>query len=268
VINYSSRKLVFRQIYAPIDSSRKTAPEEVMVTLSAIRFISSQPRSQADYADLLFLIKELCAHYEKAKKTSIRITIIRSLERIVQPIDMTSVDAVEPSQIAMYVWLLISCRLNELHDLRRKASKWARDDDLRSSCLRLMGVILMNSKLDYFSENIDAYITHDLLPKPKVKPYIYESVLQLLRGRFYPESLVNIRKRIMGKYVVTDCYTPQALTRPAYEEGQDVIESRLTTLASRLFINRANNFGPDVINTCVQIIVQMAVQRYWCFFNR
>jgi hypothetical protein len=104
IINSFSRKLVFRQIYAPIDSSRKTSPEEVMVTLSAIRFISSPPRSQADYADLLFLVKELCAHYERAKKTSIRITIIRSLERIVQPIDMTAVDAIEPSQISMYAF--------------------------------------------------------------------------------------------------------------------------------------------------------------------
>jgi hypothetical protein len=150
--------------------------------------------------------------------------------------------------------------LNELHDLRRRASKWSRDDDLRPSCLRLMGVILLNSKYDYFRDNIDVYIQQDLIPKPKVKPYIYDSVLQLLRGRFYPESLGNIRKRIMGKYQVSDCYAPQCSTRPAYEEGQDVIESRLTLLASKLFINRANNFGEGVIGTCVQIIVQMAVQ--------
>jgi hypothetical protein len=76
-----------------------------MVTLSAIRFISSPPSSQSDYADLLFLIKEFCVHFDKAKKTSMRITIIRSLERIVQPIDMTAVDAVDPSQIAMFIYM-------------------------------------------------------------------------------------------------------------------------------------------------------------------
>lgn len=222
------------------------------MTLSLIRFISSKPESQADYSDLLYLIKELCTHFERNKKTILRISIILSLERVVQPIDLTKMLAREQYQVAI---------MNELYDLRKKAMKWAKDDDLKPSCFRLSGVILLNSPLDYFSQNIDQFIL-DLLPKSKVKPFVYDCVLQLLRGRYYVESLHNSRNRVFGSFSISESYRSDCISRPANEESQEVIDYRVQELAARIFIKRKNAIGFEHIEKCVEIVVQMAVHRF------
>ncbi|KAJ3226579.1 hypothetical protein HK099_004606 [Clydaea vesicula] len=245
------RSMVIKHIYSLVDHNKKSTSEEMLLVLSTTRYISSKPVTSNDFNELLYLINELCLHFEKNKKTIIRISIILSLERIIQPIDLTSFFPRESYEIAL---------VNEISEIAKKARKWMKDDDLKACCTRLLGIILINSKSDYFGQNYDSYINNDLFPKSKIKSFAYECALQILRGQYYLETLNNSRNRVTGNFSISDSYS--YLTRPRIEEVREATDNRIRDLSEKLFVRRKGPIGLENLNTCVQIVVQMAAQSF------
>ena len=147
--------------------------------------------------------------------------------------------------------------ISEIYELYKKVKKWTRDDDLKAGCYKLLGTILINSKADFFSQNIETYF-EDLFPKNKYKPFVYSCVLQLLRGNFFPDDLRNTLKKISGTFNKSVGYSSR--TRPFVEEAKNVYEARIADIADRLFVKRKGYLGIENVDVCSDILVQMATQ--------
>ncbi|KAJ3220359.1 hypothetical protein HDU67_000026 [Dinochytrium kinnereticum] len=240
------RGTIMRQVAAILDGNKKIPSEEIITILSATRYISILPRNDRDAQELAYLMHELINHYERNKKLVVRLSVIQALERLVQPLDYTSASSNQPWEIGMH---------SELVELFKFARKWASSEDLRPAALRLCIVIALNTRVDFFNQCIDILIS-ELFAKPKFKPYVYDCVLQILRGRYYVDTKVNARERIMGDLSLSSSYGH--LTRPYQEESFDVVTDRMKYFADLLFVKRKGPVPPEYLDTCVDVLVQMA----------
>ncbi|KAI9332311.1 hypothetical protein DFJ73DRAFT_897510 [Zopfochytrium polystomum] len=233
------RTEIIRQISTALDITRKTPHEEIILILSATRYISARPTNDKEAQETVFLMHELIGHFEKNKKPVIRLAIIQALERLVQPLDFAiRVQNPELWEVGMH---------NELIDLHKYARRWASSsDELRAAATRLCTIIVLNTTLEYFRANVDTLMQDIFAPvmSPRnsqkapiaIQPYVYECALQLLRGRY------------------------GYLTRPLGDETPDIVSDRLKNIAEALFINRRGPIGPDHLDACVEIIMQMGAQ--------
>ncbi|KAJ3288624.1 hypothetical protein HK104_008062 [Borealophlyctis nickersoniae] len=242
------RATIVEHIGSILDVGRKATPEEIVVVLSAARYISATPQNEGDAAQILHYMRDLSSHFDKAKKTVVKLAIIQAIERLVQPLDFTKSAIQEPWEVALY---------REVLDLHKRSRKWATSEDLRGPSLRLAVIILVNSPLDYFNQHIHAFITTDLCPKPKLKPHVYGCLLQLLRGRYYLDTRLHSRELAAGMFSVSEAY--QYLTRAPEEESPDVVTARLKEIADILFVRRKGLIGAENLDVCADIVVQMAV---------
>ncbi|ORY26372.1 hypothetical protein LY90DRAFT_513796 [Neocallimastix californiae] len=208
--------------------------------------------------DILYLIHELEAFLERHKKSSVRIAIIQTLERIVQPFNYWVVESVEIQEpqntYESTLWA-------EMIELYRKAKRWYTVDELKESSLKLITVILINSKIDFYAQNIEGYIAQDLFPKNKVKNHIFESILQLLRGQYFEDSKANSRAKLNDTFTIAPAWG--YLTRPVTEESAEAVTNRLQDFSERLFIRRKSPIPQEYLDTCVSIVLQMAAQNLY-----
>ncbi|KAJ3049692.1 hypothetical protein HK097_009334, partial [Rhizophlyctis rosea] len=160
------RPAIVSEIGHILDITRKPTPEEVIITLSAARYISSHPRSDRSAQTIETYLSHLLTHLDRSKKTSIRIACIHALERAIQPLDFTS------SQKTLTPWE--NTLLAFLKDLHKRAQRWVlTSEDLRPATMKLIAVLLTNMPPYYFAQHVDPYISVELCPRPKLKPHVY-----------------------------------------------------------------------------------------------
>ncbi|KAI8802456.1 hypothetical protein BJ742DRAFT_542930 [Cladochytrium replicatum] len=222
--------------------------EEIIATLSVTRYVSGKIARETQARQMTELIRDYCGLFDRVKKTAVRVAIIVALERLVQPLDYSAPSQIEPWETPL---------INEIVELHKRAKKWAQSEDLRGAALRLVAIILVNSKIDYFGKNIETYLREDLCGKTKIKPYIYDCLLQLLRGRYYLDTLLHARQRVNGTFNISEAYA--FVTRPLGEEASDEVVKRLREIADLLFVRRKGPIGEENLDTCAEIVVQMAV---------
>ena len=192
---------------------------------------------------------------DRTKKVTIRIACIHALERGIQPLDFTS------SQKTLTPWE--NTLLTFLKDLHKRAQRWVlTSEDLRPATMKLIAVLLTNMPPYYFAQHVDPYISVELCPRPKLKPHVYVCLLQLLRGRFYPDSKEGARKVVEDGEEGRDFVERfRFLTRPVEEEGKEVVTARCKEIADILFVRRKGAFGVENLDLVVEIVVQMAVHK-------
>ncbi|KAJ3196625.1 hypothetical protein HK101_008306 [Irineochytrium annulatum] len=242
------RGTIMRQVASILDVNRKIPSEEIIMVLSTTRYISILPRNDRDAQELAFLMHELIGHFERVKRNVVRLAVVQALERLVQPLDYTSPTANQPWEIGMH---------SELIELHKYARKWAGTEELRHASLRLCIVIVNNTRIEYFAQSIDP-LFNDLCPggNKKLRPHVYDCVLQLLRGRYYLDTKSNARDRVNGSFSLAASYGH--LTRPVEDESPEILTERIKNFADALFIKKKGPIGMDNLDTCVEIVVQMA----------
>ncbi|KAJ3084219.1 hypothetical protein HDU99_002584 [Rhizoclosmatium hyalinum] len=241
-----SQTEVLKQVFTVLDVAQKRTPDEIVLVLSSVRYIFTRP-SPDQSSETLRLIRELVNHFEKSKKTVVRLAVIQCLEKIVQPLDFTMSESLEP-------W---ESQLNrEMMELYKLVNKWGNSsDDLKAAATRVCVTILCNSSYEFFQPTV-AVLLVELAGKPKIKPYVYHSLLQLLRGRFYLDSKDTALSKLLGTFSAEEGYS--YLSRPAGEESQDAISDRIKYIADVFFVKRREKIPVDCIDVVVEILVQMA----------
>ncbi|KAJ3127740.1 hypothetical protein HK098_005857 [Nowakowskiella sp. JEL0407] len=239
---------ILANIFAVLDPLKKATSEEIVMVLSVSRYFSARPKTEKEASQLTHLIRELNLCFERTKRSVLRMAIIQALERLIQPLDYTAQTPIENFHVPL---------INEVVELHKRARKWTATEELRGAALRLIVIILVNSKMEYFGTHIDNYLNMDLCAKTKVKSYVYDCLLQLLRGRFYLDTRNHAREQTKGTFKISEAY--RFITRPFEDEVQDVIVLRLKQIADLLVVRRKGPIGDQNLDICADIFVQMAV---------
>ena len=227
------------------DSSRKAVPEEIALALSVLRYSFVQAETQSQGLDICDYLTDLLNCFEKSKKSVVKNAIIQTLERVIQPQYVFAHKTKEDNMI----W-------NEVGNVYKKAKKWATVDDLRVSSLHLMTIILVNGRIDFFAQNIDSYINTDLCSKAKIRPYAYQCILQLLRGRYYQDTLGHYEEALDGKYVNGRHFA--TLTRAPNEQSVGTVTGRLNGIAEMLFFRRKGPIPEEHRDISASIVAQIS----------
>jgi hypothetical protein len=127
---------------------------------------------------------------------------------------------------------------------------------MRAAATRLCINILLNCSIEFYGTCIDALLT-DLLAKKKA--HVHECVLQILRGRYYVDTRLNARARIHNNFSISLSYG--YLTRPVQDESTEAIADRIKVISEALFLKKKGPIGMEFLDTCVDIVVQMAAQK-------
>ncbi|KAJ3026654.1 UNVERIFIED_CONTAM: hypothetical protein HDU68_005289 [Siphonaria sp. JEL0065] len=237
---------ILKQVFAVLDHGQKRTPDEIVLVLSSVRYIFSRPLPE-QASDTLRLIRELVAHFERTKKTVIRLAIIQCLEKIVQPLDFTLSEGMEPWESQIH---------REMMDLYKTVTKWGNaSDDLKAAATRVCITILVNSSYEFFQPTVSALLV-DLVNKPKIKPYVYHSILQILRGRFFLDTKDTALSKLVSKFSKEEGFGH--LCRPFGEESQQIISDRIKFIADSLFVRRKDRIPTDCVDVVIEILVQMA----------
>jgi hypothetical protein len=182
---------------------------------------------------------------DKNKRIVIKQAIIKLLERVVQPFIFKNEKTAED----LLIW-------SEIEMLFKKARKWSTAQELRQCALHLMTIIMVNSRMNFFAANIDSFLCTDLCSKMKVRPYAYECLLQLLRGRYYQDTLMNYEDAIRGTYLTGRHFS--FLTRAPAEESFDTVSNRLNSITNMMFFQRKYPIPEEYLDISVAIAVQVA----------
>ncbi|KAJ1334486.1 hypothetical protein BSLG_007641 [Batrachochytrium salamandrivorans] len=118
-----------------------------------------------------------------------------------------------------------------------------------------MVIILVNARFEFFAQNIDSFLNADLCPKAKVKPYSFECILQLLRGRYYVDTREHWRGRANGTFQFGKSYG--SLTRAPEDQSSGGVANRLNIICELLFFRRKGPIPDDYLDVCVDIVVQI-----------
>ncbi|KAJ2998905.1 hypothetical protein HDV02_003880 [Globomyces sp. JEL0801] len=206
---------------------------------------SVTPESDSMVQDTVDYIKDLSHLVEKVKKPVVKVALIQTLERVVQPLQVSG----ERSHHETTLW-------TEISNLYKKAKKWLAVEELRPSTLQLMTIIMVNSRIDFFVEHIDSYLNSDMWPKMKLKPYTYTCILQLLRGRYYQDTIENFEDVINGTYVPGRHFS--YLTRLPNEQSFGSVSNRLNLISDIVLLRRKESIPEEYLDTCAAIVVQIA----------
>ncbi|KAJ3403215.1 hypothetical protein HDU80_004376 [Chytriomyces hyalinus] len=239
---------VFRSVFAVLDIAAKRPTEEIVLTLTSVRYAFA-PATFETAPDIVRLIRELVAHYDRNKKTIVRLCILQCLEKIIQPLDFTRREGLEAWESGLN---------REMMDLYKTVTKWgAASDDLRAAATRVCVAIVVNSSYEFFQPTGSALLV-DLLNRPKTKPYVYHCILQLLRGRWFLDTKQNAWNRLRGCFSAVEAYAH--LTRPVDQESRQAVADRVKFIADGLFVRRKDRTGvsADNLEVVVEILIQMA----------
>ncbi|KAI9203951.1 uncharacterized protein BJ171DRAFT_442776 [Polychytrium aggregatum] len=250
-----SRTDIIRQVTTTLDISKKgssASSEEIIMTLSAVRYVSERPTTEQQSQDILRLLHEFNIFFEKAKKASVRIAVIQAIERLVQPLDFTAMLGNEKWETHMY---------NEVSDLYVRAKRWSQIDDLRGAALRLCIIILANSPKTFFQTHGNTFLSLEIAPllketkhsKRNKDHHAYDCILQFLRGRFYLDNKAFARS--FGTFTLAESYG--YMSRPVGEESPNQLSDRVKDITDMLFY-RQKPFGKDNLETLSEILVHMA----------
>ncbi|KAJ3069221.1 hypothetical protein HDU98_007718 [Podochytrium sp. JEL0797] len=239
---------IMKHVFAAIDPALKRTPEEIVLVLSSVRYIFTRPAPE-QAADTLRLIRDLVAHFERTKKTVVRLAIIQCLEKIVQPMDFTASEGLEPWESQLH---------REMMELYKTLTKWGNaSEDLKAAATRACITILTNVSYEFFQPSMSALLV-DLVSKPKIKPFVYHSVLLILRGRFFLDTKETALSKLLDKFTVEEGFS--YLCRHPGEESQHIISDRIKFIADSLFVRRKERIPTDCIDVVIEILVQMAAQ--------
>jgi hypothetical protein len=126
-------------------------------------------------------------------------------------------------------------------------------EEIRENVLSLMTVILCNSRIDFFAQNVDSYLNVEVLPKLKYR-YAYSCTLQLLRGRYYQDTLQNCDELAKGTYVAGRHFA--FLTRKSEEQTAGIVSNRLNTISEYIFSR--SQIPTDKLDECASIVAQIS----------
>ncbi|KAH9273786.1 hypothetical protein BASA83_003780 [Batrachochytrium salamandrivorans] len=240
----NSRRDIYKFVLGYLDSQRKITAEETIMSLSSIRYVSAPVKSEDEVTALTYLMRELVIFHDKIRKTSLKIAAIQALERLIQPLGFGTKQMINDANI----W-------NEIAEIYKKARKWSTFDDEKPAALHLMVIILVNARFEFFAQNIDSFLNADLCPKAKVKPYSFECILQLLRGRYYVDTREHWRGRANGTFQFGKSYG--SLTRAPEDQSSGGVANRLNIICELLFFRRKGPIPDDYLDVCVDIVVQI-----------
>ncbi|KAL2913874.1 hypothetical protein HK105_206608 [Polyrhizophydium stewartii] len=240
-----ARRDLYRYTASYLDPAKKISPEETVLVLSSVRYISARPANEDEASALVALMRDLAAFHDKTRKLPLRLAAIQALERLMQSLDYTGSRAAFEAALC-----------SEIHELYKKARKWASNDDERPAALRILVAILVNSRFEFFAQNMDAFLNTDLCPKGKVKPHAYDSILQLLRGRYYADTREHWRQRANGTFEFGRSYG--SLTRAPEDQSLGGVANRLNVICELLFFRRKGIIPDDSLDVCSDIVVQIA----------
>ncbi|KAJ3320881.1 hypothetical protein HDV06_004777 [Boothiomyces sp. JEL0866] len=196
-------------------------------------------------AEIVEFMKELNTLMDKAKKNAVKVAIIQTFERLIQP--QQAVGEKQPHETMIWI---------EISNIYKKAKKWAGTEELQEAALHLMTIILVNSRIDFFAANIDSFINTDLCSKSKIRPYAYRCILQLLRGRYYQDTIQNFEDTVHGNYVPGRHFG--FLTREPNEQSFGNVSNRLNNIADMLFFRRKAPIEDEFLDIAAAITVQIA----------
>ncbi|RKO87869.1 hypothetical protein BDK51DRAFT_25863, partial [Blyttiomyces helicus] len=80
---------VIRKIDDILDPLKRASSEEIVLVLSASRYVSEMPTDARGAAEIIHIILTLTAVFDRSKKDSVRIAVIQALERLCQSLDLT-----------------------------------------------------------------------------------------------------------------------------------------------------------------------------------
>ncbi|KAI9352177.1 hypothetical protein BDR26DRAFT_929634 [Obelidium mucronatum] len=233
---------ILKQVFGVLDHAQKRTPDEIVLILSSVRYIFSRPLPE-QASNTLRLIRELVGHYERTKKTVVRLAIIQCLEKIVQPLDFTLSEGMEPWESQLH---------REMMDLYKTVSRWGNaSEDLKAAATRVCITILANASYEFFQPTLSALLV-DLVNKPKIKPYVYHGVLQILRGRFFLDTKDTALSKLINKFSTEESFG--YLCRPFGEESQQVISDRIKFIADSLFVRRKDKIPTDCMDVVNEIL--------------
>ncbi|KAI8900095.1 hypothetical protein BC833DRAFT_583265 [Globomyces pollinis-pini] len=241
----SRRRDIFRYILSFFESAKKSTNEMLVMMLTSLKYLFVFPESDSMVQDTVDYIKDLSHLVEKVKKPVVKVALIQTLERVVQPLQVSG----ERSHHETTLW-------TEISNLYKKAKKWLAVEELRPSTLQLMTIIMVNSRIDFFVEHIDSYLNSDMWPKMKLKPYTYTCILQLLRGRYYQDTIENFEDVINGTYVPGRHFS--YLTRLPNEQSFGSVSNRLNLISDIVLLRRKESIPEEYLDTCAAIVVQIA----------
>jgi hypothetical protein len=138
--------------------------------------------------------------------------------------------------------------LIQINDLYLKAIKWASLDEFKNDAIHLLVVILVNSHTQRLSANIDGLLQILFSQKDLSKPYIYEAIIQILRGRYFKYSKENIKILLRG--LEED---PSADAKRG-DEFVQVLSSRMSLIASFFLDTRRGRIPHNLIEYHYQIL--------------
>jgi hypothetical protein len=182
------------------------------------------------------------------KKPNSRNLAIQTLERMISYLDVTA-NQTALSAGDRNLWA-------DVIDIHKKARKWASNSDTNVQALHLLATLLVNSPSDFFNMQFEAYLQSDLITK-KMKGYVYDCVLKILRGQYNSDSLAVSRRQLFDSVEQGDCY--QFLMRPKTElTSLSTLVGRLDLISEILFFKRSGSIDPMYFDTCADIVVQMS----------
>ncbi|KAJ3416658.1 hypothetical protein HDV05_000488 [Chytridiales sp. JEL 0842] len=100
------RTEIISQIMNVVDPAKKAPNEEIVMVLSATRYISFRPRSEKDAHEVADLIREYVNLYEKTKKAVVRLSVIQALERLIQPLELVYGNHQETWEMVLHAELI------------------------------------------------------------------------------------------------------------------------------------------------------------------
>ncbi|KAJ3353082.1 hypothetical protein HDU83_007237 [Entophlyctis luteolus] len=239
---------IMKQVSSVIDLTQKHTAEEIVLVLSSVRYIFAQPTVETA-PDTVRLIRDLVNHYEKTKKSVVKFAIISCLEKIAQSMNFSSVDVMSPWQAQLH---------REMMELYKTMMRWGNtSEDLKAASVRVCVAILANSSFEFFQPTMMALLT-ELVTRPKPKPYVFQVILQILRGRFFLDTKETAFAKVLDKFTMVEAFS--YMPRPVGEESQQLVSERVKFIAENLFIRRRERLPSESIDTVVAILVQMAAQ--------
>jgi hypothetical protein len=225
--------------------------------LYAVKYIFGKPKDAFAVASFIGLMNEVLGYFAKNKKVQFKLQAIQTLQRMISSLDFSVTEKQLVGEEAD-LWKNVS-------NIHKTARKWATYSDLTGGALMLIATILSHGPEDYFNAHFEPFLQADVLGGKKLKLYSYEAILSLLRGKYHVDTLESAWREL---------YRPHEpglefgwLMRSKFELTPEVTAARLESIAEILFMKRPAPIEFDCLDTCAEIIVQMAAYRYQLLIN-
>ncbi|KAL6073556.1 GH25 family lysozyme M1 (1,4-beta-N-acetylmuramidase) [Balamuthia mandrillaris] len=165
-LSYYNLSLITNQLWKNVANAGSQEVQAYYQGIAWIQFNASDKTSMAESSNFLTQMME----HLKAKKNSMKSIQLIALTSIIQSLPLQTEDS---------IW-------QKALDIYKRASKWAKSDDLEGSALILMATILLHGPAQYFEDQYDTFVQKrfKLVWNPKRKDHQLSCLLRLLQGRF------------------------------------------------------------------------------------